>query len=245
MAGTFPIALKAGFTHSLQIRCAYTKFRSGKEQRYAVSGLLNSFRLPYTNIKWADLTAIRDFFITQKGAFDSTWKLNTVDPSTQSARDYEDLAFNSDEFSYTEGSIGRYSVTLDVVQTVAESVTVSTSTNFPTISGGVKVQLPFRTSVAYRTERNDMDSGKRISYAVWPNPLRSWPLEYGAITDDEVADLVDFYLGQGGPVNAFTFTDPNTSVAHSNCRFADQPLVITRVSTGVNKVSLGIEEFKG
>lgn len=248
MAGTFPNLsdgnpVKAGFTHSLLIRCQVNRYRSGKEQRWAVSGLLNSFRLPYNGIKWVDLAAIRDFIITQKGAFDSTWKLHTLDPSSRTFRDYNNLGFDSDEFSYTENEIGRYTTTVSASQTIGETVVLVGQTVYPTINGNVRVQLPFVTSLSYQTDRNDLDSGKRISYAAWAAPLRRWQLEYPVIDDNELKVLVDFYIGQGGPVLPFSFQDPNTGVVHANCRYGYAPLVITRVSTGINRVSLTLEEF--
>jgi hypothetical protein len=244
MAGAFPAAhLRWGYAHSLQIRIARTQFRSGREQRHAVSGLLNSFSLQFTNVPWTVLTALRDFHTTQKGSFDSTWTIDLEDPWTGSVRTYAGMAFQSDLFEYVEGSIGRYSLTLEATQTVAEAVSVVPQATYPAINGGVRVQLPFGSSVEFRTERNDMPDGKRISRYVWASPIRKWRLEYPVITDDEVEAIVDHYLANGGPVHPYTFTDPNTATAYANCRFSEAPIQIVRVCPNVNRLTTGIEQF--
>jgi hypothetical protein len=244
MAGAFPAQhLRWNYTHSLQIRIARTQFRSGKEQRHAASGLLNSFSLPFSNVAWPVVTDLRDFVITQKGAFDNSWTLDARDPWTGSVRTYAGMAFQSDEFAYNEQTQGRYSLTLEAVQTVAESVSVVPQPTYPTINGGVRVQLPFGSSLDFRTERNDMPDGKRISRYVWATPLRRWRLEYPVITDAEVTAIVDHYLANGGPVNSFSFTDPNTSAAYANCRFSEAPIQIVRVCANVNRLTTGIEQF--
>lgn len=252
MAGVFPnlpegSPVKAGFEHSIQIRAKVHRFRSGVEQRWAVSGLLNSFRLPYSGISWNSLQALRTFHVEQKGAFDHSWSITLLDPSTQVMRSYGGMAFSNDEFGYVERAFQRFDVSLEAVQTVAESIAghAPGARVFPVIRGGVRVQLPFTTALHWSTERNDLPSGRRISRYVWPAPLRSWRLDYPAIDDDEVKTLVDFYLDQGGPVYEFDFYDPNTFVTHQNSRFSDMPLTITRLRQGVNRVTLGIEEFGG
>ena len=249
MAGTFPVLshgqpVRQGAVHRLEIRVKVQQFRSGTEQRYASSGLLNSFTLAYSRLPWADVAAIRDFWTTQKGAFDSTWQLTFLDPSAQSDRMYANLAFDSDELAWNETQQGRYDLSLGAAQTVAEAVTVSPGGDFPVIRNGVRVQLPFRSALRFRTERSDLDYGRRFAWAVWPAALRSWQLDYPVITDAEVKTLVDFYTAQGGPLHTFTFTDPNTNAAYTGCRFAPQPLELTRRTAGVNRLTLSLEQYK-
>src|ERR1051326_5122578 len=115
MAGSFPSLLngettQAPLTHSIEIRIEIQKFFAGTEQRYAVSGLLNRFELEYSNLKWAELEKIREFFNLQKGSFDHLWTLDLRDPATNQVRTYERLAFDTDEFSVKEPSRTRYGV---------------------------------------------------------------------------------------------------------------------------------------
>lgn len=243
MAGSFPIGPPANYTHSIQIRAKITKFRSGKEQRCAVSGCINSFQFSWSKLNWAQTAQIRDFVITQKGAFDTTWSYTLLDPWSQEERPYENLALDSDEFSYTEQSIGRYDLTLACTQTVAEIPSVNPQATYPTIAGSVKVQLPFESGLRYSTDRTEVESGKRFTYFAWGAPLRSWNLKYPLITDNEVETLVAFYYKQGGPVHGFSFADPNTGATYSACRYSESPLQITRICPNNNSVSVGIEQY--
>ncbi len=247
MAGAFPNLsdgrpVRAGYTHSLVIRCDVKHFRAGKEQRFAVSGLLNSFRLPYSNLTWTEVAQLRDFVITQKGAFDSSWSITLKDPATGSNRSYANMAFDSDAFEYTESAPGRYSVSLSASQTVGEAVTVS-AVSFPLLSTGARVQLPNKIGLRYQTLRNDLECGKRIAYYTWSTPLRTLSLEFGNITDTEVQNYVGHYVGQGGPLTSFAFTDPDSGTTYSVCRYSPDPIQLTRVSRNNNRLTMAIEEY--
>jgi hypothetical protein len=245
MAGSYPLspALQSGFTHALQIRADVKRFRSGKEQRYAISGLLNSFKLAYQHLTWSEVVGLRDFFISQKGAFDSSWSLTMRDPATLSDRSYENMAFDSDAFEYTETQTGRYSVSLAASQTVGEAVTVDPQAAYPVLSTGARVQLPNRVGLRYQTLRNDLECGQRIAYYTWASPLRTMNCEYGLITDAEVQSIVTHYLKAGGPVHPFSFTDPDSGAVYAVCRFSPEPITITRISPNINRMTVGIEEY--
>lgn len=408
MAGAFPsisgaYPVRFPYKHTLLIRSCCMSFWSGASQRYAISGLLNSFKWNYRRINYFDLQTVQAFFNAQKGAFDYTWSISLVDPATELIRSYANMAFDSDAFTYTENPAQWFSLGLDAVQTVSEAVSanpvsvqgfgpdaltsdtsnppfvasVSSATvnpawlsfngdatngwmtagvpcwieldtgagsasvlgsyaiaggyagagngpqawtmegsndgttwvtldsqtgqttgwgfagggallqtytiaspgaayryfrlnvtannggsvteidalylysaastlvgpSYPAINGGVLVQIPFGTAPSFKTFRNDLDSGKRISWAAWPVPLNKWALSYPAITDEEVQELVIFYLTQGGAVNQFSFTDPNTLAVHDSCYFGAQGIELTRISPNLNSLRCSIEEF--
>jgi hypothetical protein len=249
MAGTFPnisaaYPVRFPYVHTLLIRCDVKSFWSGTSQRYAISGLLNSFKWNYRRISVADLETLQTFWTAQKGAFDYTWSISLVDPTTKAVRSYANMAFDSDTFGYAESPAQWFALGLDAVQTISEAVTVVLPTGtLPILSTGAFVQIPFGTAPSFKTFRNDLDSGKRISWAAWPVPLTKWALSYPAITDAEVQTLVNFYLGAGGAVNSFAFIDPNTAVSHASCYFGAQGIQLTRISPNVNSISCSIEEF--
>jgi hypothetical protein len=396
MAGAFPsisgaYPVRFPYTHTLLIRSCCMSFWSGTSQRYAISGLLNSFKWNYRRISYADLQTLETFWTAQKGAFDYTWSISLVDPATELIRSYANMAFDADTFTYTENPAQWFSLSLDAVQTASEAVyaltsdtsdppfvvsassasvaaawlsfdgdatngwmtagvpcwleldtgagsasvlgsyaiaggyadgmngpqawtmegsnngstwtTLDTQTgqttgwgfagggailqtytiasptgsyryfrfnvtannggavteidalylysaastlvgpSFPSINGGVLVQIPFSTAPSFKTFRNDLDSGKRISWAAWPVPLNKWALSYPAITDAEVQTLVNFYLGQGGAVNQFSFIDADTGDFHPTCYFGAQGIELTRVSPNLNSLRCSIEEY--
>lgn len=248
MAGGFPSlshgqTTQAGLVHKLEIRADIQQFRSGAEQRYAISGLLNSFTIVLSNLSWDEVELIRDFWILQKGAFDPTWNIQLTDPALGTERPYLYMAFGDDEFTVQEQKPGRYALSLNAAQTVGETVTVSPAA-FPLLATGAKWQLPSSATLKFRTDRNDLEAGKRISYYAWPDPLRRWPLEFPIITDAELAAFVNHYLGQGGPVNEFSFADPNTSETYEHCRYALGGITITRRYRDCNRLQLTIEQYK-
>lgn len=249
MSGTFPTlsdgqTTQSGLIHRLEIRADIQQFRSGAEQRYAISGLLNSFVLGFSNLFVPEVADLHDFWILQKGAFDALWSIALKDPATGEERAYLKMAFDSDEFSVIEQKPSRYSLSLSAVQTVGEEVVVNPAPDFPLLGTGAKWQLPSTSVLKFRTDRNDLEAGKRISYYAWPEPLRRWPLEFPLITDAELAAYVNFYLGQGGPVNEFSFADPDAGETFEHCRFARGGLQITRRSRDCNSLTLTIEQYK-
>lgn len=248
MAGSFPnisgaYPVRLPYAHALKIPCDVKKFWGGQSQRYAMSGLLNSFKWTWPKITWADLQTVEGFWTTQKGAFDATWSISLADPSDNTVRSYANMAFGDDAFQYTEGPPQWYSLSLSASQAVSEAVTVAIPTNYPTLQGGMVVQVPFGTAPSFKTLKNNLDSGKQISYYAWSSPLNKWSVIYSAITNTELASIVGAYLGAGGSVNSFTFTDPNTSTAHPNCYFGADGLEITRITSGASGCKLTIEEY--
>jgi hypothetical protein len=246
MAGAFPTlahgqTTQSGLVHKLEIRADIQQFRSGAEQRYAISGLLNAFTIGLSNLRWSEVQDIRDFFILQLGAFDSLWSITLTDPATGISRPYLNMALDSDELSVSETKPARYSVSFDAVQTVGETVSVSLQPMFPLLATGAKWQLPSSSVLKFKTDRNDLEAGKRISYYVWPGPAHKWTLDFSLITDAELATYVSHYLGQGGPVNPFSFADPDTLETYEGCRYALGGIEITRRSRDANRLRLTIE----
>ncbi len=247
MAGSFPTlahgqTTQQGLIHKLEIRADIQQFRSGAEQRYAISGLLNSFTIGLSDLSWSEVEDLRAFWILQKGAFDPLWSIDVTDPNTTSVRPYLHMAFNGDEFSLSETKPSRYSLSLEAVQTVGETVMVSPAVAYPPLATGAKWQLPSTSAWKFKTDRNDLEAGKRVSYYAWPEPLRTWRLEYPLITDTELATITAFYLRQGGPVHAFAFVDPDLVETFGNCRFAAGGIQITRRRRDCNKLSLTVEQ---
>jgi len=249
MAGGFPTlahgqTTQAGLVHKLEIRADIQQFRSGAEQRYAISGLLNSFSIGLSNLSWDELSSLRSFWILQKGAYDSLWNIQLTDPLTKTERPYLYMAFQDDEFSYSEQKARRFSVTLNAAQTVGETVTVDPGADFPLLATHAKWQMPSTSALEFKTDRNDLEAGKRISYYAWPEPLRKWNLDFPIITDDELKAYCTHYLNQGGPVNDFHFSDPDLNETYEHCRYAPGGLTITRRYPNCNRLQLAIEQYK-
>lgn len=243
MAGTFP-TLSTGsvamypVVKNLVVPARVIHFLDDTEQRWIAGAPLNRWTLAFSHLKWADVQTVQTFFNNQKGAFDSSWLFSIGGTS------YSAMAFDQDDFSYTENSPSKFSLTLKIVQT-KKSGTYATglTPTYPSINGGVIVQFPFASGPAYLTTRNDMYSGLRYAHYWRSSPLFKWTLRYPNITDAECSTLFDFYASMMGQFQQFSFTDPETNVTHSKCRFGMASLQRTYREPGGNSVDgIVIEE---
>jgi hypothetical protein len=112
---TFP-TLSSGVTtigplsFSESIPSEILTFENGAEQRFRTAKKLYSFKLRFDGIKKSDMALLRDFFITVKGSFDTTWSI-AIDGVT-----YQNMTFTTEVFSAEEAARGRYTVALECRQ---------------------------------------------------------------------------------------------------------------------------------
>ena len=120
MAGTFPTIKSGNAVVSFQTmrgptyKTTVLQFLDKSEQRWQSMTALGHFNLVLTNIEGYDLSQIRAFWISQKGAFDFTWTLPALrvgDPT------YAHCSFVDDSFEFVESKPNRYSGVLKVIQT--------------------------------------------------------------------------------------------------------------------------------
>jgi hypothetical protein len=88
------------------------QFVDDHEQRWKIAKGLASFNLVYSSLNGYDLSILRNFFRTTKGAFDNTFSI------TIGAITYDNCGFEDDTFEPTEGTRPNvYDITLRVKQT--------------------------------------------------------------------------------------------------------------------------------
>jgi hypothetical protein len=114
---------------------------------------------------------------------------------------------------------------------------------FPNIRTGIVTQLPFVGEQVFANSTVDMESGLRYSYYYDASPLRRWELNFPVLTTDELSTLRTFWESMGGAYGAFDFTDPDTGVTYTKCRFAAETLQYQR-SGPTASLKLTIEEFR-
>lgn len=193
--------------------------------------VLASWGLDYRKLKNADLDALESFFHTQKGAFDTSWTFPFLGTS------YTNMCFDHDDFPAVEGTTNRWSVSLRIRQTKKSMAVPSGTPVFPTINGGVRTQFSWTRSPAYRTSRNDMESGLRYGYFHRDTALNSYVVNYPVVTWTEAGTILNFYIAMGGPWKTFTFTDPDTGEVLANCRFGMDSITLTYTGPNVINVS--------
>lgn len=87
MPATFPSppVLRVPTTRTLTVPTDKVEFLNGSEQRWRAGLPLNAIELIFNDVMTSDLTALRNFVATVKGAFDSTWSIVWADGATYSA----------------------------------------------------------------------------------------------------------------------------------------------------------------
>lgn len=203
-----------------QLPVQVQKMLNGTEQRFKRSAPLQSFELAYTGLPVADRDALKAFYASTKGAFDSTWSF-TLDNT------YTTCTFLDDAFSSTERQPTFYDVTLRFRQIVKGGTVAGVGSSFPLTSTGATAQRPFTQIVQYRTVKNDIAAGMRYSYSFYGSglvgfPARGlmrWKLEFPSIADADMATLEAFFVAMNGRWQTFSFTDPDSGTVYSKVRF--------------------------
>lgn len=111
---------------------------------------------------------------------------------------------------------------------------------FPTTVGH---QLPFAAKLRAITAKVQLPAGQEYVYYHDANPLRSWDLQYAVLTAAEVSTLRTFFDGVGGGWDSFSFTDPDTSLVYSKCRF-DGDFEPTYSADDTYSLKLTVQEFR-
>lgn len=242
MVGTFP-TLSTGsvamypVSRSLAFPAKVVRFLDDSEQRWVSGAPLNQWALTFARLKWADVLTLKAFFENQKGAFDSSWTFGIAGSS------YTSMAFDQDDFTYTETGPAKFSVSLKVRQTKNTGTYASAvPAQYPAIQGSVIVQFPFQSSPSFLTTRNDTPAGLRYAYYWRQSPRFRWTLRYPTITDAECGTLLDFFASMSGQYSTFYFTDPETGIVHPKCRFGMDQIKWTYIQPGLNSVDVVIEE---
>lgn len=187
-------------------------FANGFTKRWVAAPIINSWRCDYTGLSNGDASALETFFVTQKGAFDTSWDI-TIDGVT-----FAKCAFDDDSFVRTEtpDRPNRWSVSLSFTQTASAGAFPSATATFPQIKTGVFTQLPYSVRQRYATVRVDQEAGQSYRYAQQANALLQFELQFGVLTPSESETLRTFFLAMRGPYTPFSFVDHdgNTHTCH-------------------------------
>lgn len=210
---SFPsLPLRYPYSRQVRVGSQVLEFLDGSEQRWQTTQVLNHFQVQLQNLSWDDLQPLRDWFDTNKGAFQE-WDF-TIDGET-----FPHMVLEGDVLALTEDQLPElFSAALTMRQTATSGTWPNVPATYPTINAGVITQRPFSSSRAYLTVRNDLPSGKRLSYAERSTPKLSWVCSYPAITTAELIPLLQFVVARGGRTKHFSFQDPETLVVYESCR---------------------------
>jgi hypothetical protein len=231
MAGSFP-TLSFGTTVryplTLKVSCLtrVLKAANATEQRFAVRPAMVELDAVYSNLTAADQSSIDTFFNSQKGAFDSTWDI-TFDGKT-----FTDMRFLEDEIQWEEVRPNLWNTRLRSAG--FHPAVSSPPSTLPALSTGAVTQLPWSKVRSFETAYTDMESGTRHATALRGGGLanfptgaqRKWNVKWPAATAAEAEYLMKFFISVNGRMTGFSFTDPDTSVTYTGCRFDSDDLEV-------------------
>lgn len=217
------------------------------EQRFKKRPPLTRFVLPYTKINNTDMLAMRAFHASQFGTFDSTWSV------TLGSTTYSNLTFEDDTFTalQTADYPTAWSFTLRARQTQNAGQTAgSAGGSFPTLANSTTTQFPYARMDRFAVLLNDNPIGSRYSWKWYggglsgfpTGALHGWSLGYPVLSDADLVTLETFFRNQWGRWASFSFTDPDTAVTYTKCRFDMDAMEIKLNAIDQNSVTLAILE---
>lgn len=221
---------------SIQQPVRVKRFTGGQEQRWRLAAAAMSFEIRHTNLSWADLITLRNFWVSQQG-INGTWSL-PINGST-----FNNCVFVDPSFPAQEPKNRLVSITLKARQVVPEG-TIS----HPTIGGAAPsfpsgiLQVPYTVTLNYNGVVVDRETGPRYLYLYDSAPLISFDVTLGAIATAEMTTLQNFFAAVGGNWAPFSFTDPDTTTVYPNMRFDQAELLFTLVSPGIYQTSFRLTE---
>ncbi len=218
------------------------------ERRHKRRQVLNRFILPYSRIDSTDLATMRAAMASAKGQYDTTLTL------TLGSTTYSNLTMEDDRFTVTEEDETRTTVAfgLKLRQTANRgNAAPSWSSSFPAMACGAVTQLPYSRTDRHSTIKADQASGPRYSYSLYggglsgfpTGALHTWELNFPAISDADLATIENHFRAAWGRYRAFSFTDPDTAVTYSKCRYDSDVMEIRHIQPNLSSTVLRIAEY--
>jgi len=112
--------------------------------------------------------------------------------------------------------------------------------DYPALSTGAVVQVPWSFSRRFETSKNDMETGQRYAWSNRATAKRTWTVTYSDITDAEIATLKAFFDSVSGRLGTFGFTDPKTGTYYAAARFDTDSFERKHVSKNHSSLSLTV-----
>ncbi len=263
MSGIFPTIEDGQVTrYPVQNKSSWVarvnQFADFSEQRWVTRQPLAEFVFRYRDVSRADVETLRNFFRAQKGAYDDFTLVFD-------GYEYQNMVFDQDVFEPVEESMpNRFSLELKLKQTRPNGwfwIPSPSDDTYPHINLGVLTQRPWTNGETFHTNKIDMETGRRYSYAWIQEPIKQWALNYPVITHDEAATLLKFFHKMHGRYGTFKFDDPEEwHIArsdpfsssnpdplyqpHQNCRFDMDDISLEYLGPNHYATKILITEFK-
>lgn len=232
----YPLTPAFGYpvVRTLEFRTQILEGENGTEQRWALATGEERWALTYPRLTLTQRDTLITAFDAAKGSFDQTLEF------TFNGTTYTGCHFDSDKFSAVENRIGQWAVNVTLRQVSRAADTGELPADFPALSTGSKVQIPFTHEHDFLNETVRTEGG-RFAWNRKATAVRRWSAGGTVLTDAEAQAIFDVFRLAGGRLKTFGFTDPDSAVRYASCRFASDSIEWRYVQKGVSAVQVQIQ----
>lgn len=222
-------------TRRLEFQTRIVRGESGTEQRWPLTVGRESITLEYPRITLAERDVLLAIFEAARGAADQTLTLALEGETLQ------DLYFDADKFSAEEFDQGQWRVRVVLGQVARAADLSAIPADFPVLSTGNRMQLPYTHEREYDTEVVETE-GWRYTYSRRATPVQSWSVGGRSLSTTDARAIWNMFSAARGQWGVFGFTDPDTDVRHAACRFATDTLEWRMLGPDENVIEARIQQ---
>lgn len=113
---------------------------------------------------------------------------------------------------------------------------------FPTLKTGAVAQYPLSVLVEYRADIVWFLDGSEQRFRNSPSVLRQWEIKLDKLDEQEMANVQQFFVANGGAQNSFAFTDPSSQLEYPNCSLVGDSLELTYTELLSGKTTMRIRQ---
>lgn len=223
-------------TRKLEFETTIAAGPTGIEQRWPLHAGRESFELSYPRITLAQRDLLLAAFGAAKGSYDGTFTLSFLGTT------YERLYLDSDELLFEEREPGVWSATVTLRQVRRTPDTGTLAADFPALTSGARVQYPYTHGQKFDTVAVGTEGG-RYSYYNRAASLRLWSAGGPGLSDSEADAIWSMFSRARGRWGSFHFTDPDTAVEYTACRFATDSLERQYQAYNLNSLRTQIQQL--
>jgi len=232
---TYPTSPAFSFpvTRGLEFATQILAGRNGTEQRWMTHAGRESWDLSYPMLSIADRGTLLAFADSCLGA-----AAQSID-FTFLGTTFHLCYLVADTLSAVESDPTYFAATVKLAQVVRAPDSGSVPSSFPALANGCPMQRPYTHGHVWDTVAVQTEGGRYVR-SNRTSVLRSWTAGGAAITMAEAQSIWDMFRLCRGRFHTFGFTDPDSGVEYSTCRFADDKLEWRMQEGGHSSVQVNI-----
>jgi hypothetical protein len=116
---------------------------------------------------------------------------------------------------------------------------------FPLLNSGAITQYPAAVTYGQAVQVVRFLDGSDQRYLSQGSVLRMWEIRVDLLTDAEIFAIEQFFEGQNGNSQFFSFPDPITNVLTPNCIFGSPEIAFAYTGVNTSSTSFWVLETKG